>query len=64
MAAGLGRAIKVQRNRRRVVDGAQAGGVLREIGRSTQGIVFGAGTMGGRLLKRVLPASPGRSDPG
>lgn len=64
MAAGLGRAIKVQRNRRRVVDGARAGGVLREIGRSTQGIVFGAGTVGGRLLRRVLPGVPGRSDRG
>ena len=40
-----------------LVWGAQAVGVLREIGRSTQGIVFGAGTMGGRLLKRVLPVS-------
>lgn len=58
MAVGLGRAIKVQRSRRRVVDGAETGGLLREIGRSTQGLVFGAGTIGGHLLKRVLPASP------
>jgi uncharacterized protein len=59
MAAGLGHAIKVQRNRRRVVDGAQAGGVFQEIGRSTQGLVVSAGTVGGRLLKRMLPGLPG-----
>lgn len=64
LAAGLARAIKVQRNRRRLVDAARSAGLLQEIGRGGQGLIAGAGEIGGRLLRRVLPAPGGGSGEG
>jgi hypothetical protein len=64
MAAGLARAMGVQRNRRRILGAARSGGVLQEIGRSGQGLVFGASEVGSRLLGRVLPSSRGRAEGG
>ncbi|TNC68509.1 GTPase family protein [Rubellimicrobium roseum] len=65
LIAALPRAIKAQRNRRRL-EATQGSGLRQEVGRAGRGLVLGAETLGGRLLRRVRPGGErprGSTDP-
>jgi len=56
MEAGLGHALLVQRNRRRMAAG-RGGRSVKEAARSTRGVLQGAGRIGSRLARRAFTSS-------